>query len=373
MHNTPLHSPRGRRIIPARAGFTGPRSSRPAGTQDHPRSRGVYYDVVLIDCPPSGSSPLARGLLESFQHSQTVRRIIPARAGFTASRGPPRRRWPDHPRSRGVYGQSWATKTTVAGSSPLARGLHDSAHTGACQVGIIPARAGFTNSHAPTMSPSPDHPRSRGVYAYPTVYTHPLGGSSPLARGLHLRDDLPRSGGGIIPARAGFTPRERCAWLLLRDHPRSRGVYAPHQTGGEPPSGSSPLARGLHQLGLYCAPSWRIIPARAGFTPLSLSAHHPSPDHPRSRGVYCGVLGQDPELRGSSPLARGLHGERAGRNLPDRIIPARAGFTLADPWNPNDEPHYQTAFAFTADLALAPQSSDSAVVSQRLTRTPSEA
>ena len=55
------------------------------------------------------------------------------------------------------------------------------------------------------------------------------------------------------------------------------------------------------------------------------------------------------------------------------IIPARAGFTLADPWNPNDEPHYQTAFAFTADLVLAPQSSDSAVVSQRSTRTPSEA
>ena len=55
------------------------------------------------------------------------------------------------------------------------------------------------------------------------------------------------------------------------------------------------------------------------------------------------------------------------------IIPARAGFTLADPWNPNDEPHYQTTFAFTADLALAPQSSDSVVVSQRSTRTPSEA
>ena len=57
----------------------------------------------------------------------------------------------------------------------------------------------------------------------------------------------------------------------------------------------------------------------------------------------------------------------------ERIIPARAGFTLADPWNPNDEPHYQTAFTFTADLAPAPQSSDSAVVSQRSTRPPSEA
>ena len=76
---------------------------------------------------------------------------------------------------------------------------------------------------------------------------------------------------------------------------------------------------------------------------------------------------------GSSPLARGLPGPERNLLPLGGIIPARAGFTLADPWNPNDEPHYQTAFAFTADLVLAPQSSDSAVVSQRSTRTPSEA
>ena len=76
---------------------------------------------------------------------------------------------------------------------------------------------------------------------------------------------------------------------------------------------------------------------------------------------------------GSSPLARGLLLVPVDGQVKVGIIPARAGFTLADPWNPNDEPHYQTAFAFTADLVLAPQSSDSAVVSQRSTRTPSEA
>ena len=31
---------------------------------------------------------------------------------------------------------------------------------------IIPARAGFTTASTTTMRPSPDHPRSRGVYAY---------------------------------------------------------------------------------------------------------------------------------------------------------------------------------------------------------------
>ena len=96
-------------------------------------------------------------------------------------------------------------------------------------------------------------------------------------------------------------------------------------------------------------------------------------DHPRSRGVYPVTVTDAPDESGSSPLARGLLRIAAHVQGRLRIIPARAGFTLADPWNPNDEPHYQTAFAFTADLVLAPQSSDSAVVSQRSTRTPSEA
>ena len=80
---------------------------------------------------------------------------------------------------------------------------------------------------------------------------------------------------------------------------------------------------------------------------------------------------QDPN--GSSPLARGLHPFPGQGGSEIRIIPARAGFTLADPRNPNDELPYQAMFTFTADLALAPQSSDSAVVSQRSTTTPSEA
>ena len=92
------------------------------------------------------------------------------------------------------------------------------------------------------------------------------GGSSPLARGLRGAWLGCREGGGIIPARAGFTwlrPRPRS---LRWDHPRSRGVYpmrAPHK---QKRSGSSPLARGLHVLGFGSDDDSRIIPARAGFT-----------------------------------------------------------------------------------------------------------
>ena len=113
-------------------------------------------------------------------------------------------------------------------------------------IGIIPARAGFTDA------------------AY--VYGVATRGSSPLARGL--RD----SGLGIhfrfriIPARAGFTGERRRPAAGRQDHPRSRGVYGGESTCAWLPHGSSPLARGLPPGCGRELSSRGIIPARAGFT-----------------------------------------------------------------------------------------------------------
>ena len=205
----------------------------------------------------------------------------------------------------------------------------------AVSAGIIPARAGFTGGDELVNCHREDHPRSRGVYS-PTesmMRKPPIG----------------------------------------TDHPRSRGVYPSHYSDRSLRTGSSPLARGLRESGGAPLGDGGIIPARAGFTMRSWKCLLPLTDHPRSRGVYWWDPQASSEVGGSSPLARGLHLRQERMSPQLRIIPARAGFTLADPWNPNDEPHYQTAFAFTDDLTLAPQSSDSAVVSQRSTRTPSEA
>ena len=70
----------------------------------------------------------------------------------------------------------------------------------------------------------------------------------------------------IIPARAGFTHRRARYRSAPRDHPRSRGVYAPMVAVMVFPSGSSPLARGLHPSGRARIRRRGIIPARAGFT-----------------------------------------------------------------------------------------------------------
>ena len=76
--------------------------------------------------------------------------------------------------------------------------------------------------------------------------------------------------------------------------------------------GSSPLARGLRRLSRSRPPLGRIIPARAGFTLADDSGGCHVRDHPRSRGVY--TIIEDPRLpeKGSSPLARGLPGFSPG-------------------------------------------------------------
>ena len=358
-----------RRIIPARAGFTSKGAASSAATRDHPRSRGVYSVERHIIPAIGGSSPLARGLLSGGAVDGGADGIIPARAGFTASPALPRVGLPDHPRSRGVYSHFFIAYPThpgiiparagftglrtssrtpptdhprsrgvylqpgwshrgFEGSSPLARGLpfgsalRQRPEPGSSPLArgllaqvvgqfrhgrIIPARAGFTQQHPIERGPHPDHPRSRGVYVDPVEVEAAIDGSSPLARGLRL---LPRPGGRrgrIIPARAGFTRGWPPASSLLRDHPRSRGVYDPVTCAGPCGVGSSPLARGLRPAATTRAPLTWIIPARAGFTtPFSIPPRVFA-DHPRSRGVYPMRPATARTTGGSSPLARGLH------------------------------------------------------------------
>ena len=91
-------------------------------------------------------------------------------------------------------------------------------------------------------------------------------GSSPLARGLHAEIGRAEELGRIIPARAGFTPVDNPGDFGHEDHPRSRGVYHSTITSSPYFLGSSPLARGLLSIVVTALSQVRIIPARAGFT-----------------------------------------------------------------------------------------------------------
>ena len=314
-------------IIPARAGFTGRGMTPATRSPDHPRSRGVYGGVSSRAGALSGSSPLARGLQERLRAILPRERIIPARAGFTPLFSPRRTLGADHPRSRGVYSRSTAITGRCSGSSPLARGLR---HRRPRQQGlrrIIPARAGFTLEVGVGEGRDEDHPRSRGVYSTGEDRVSITPGSSPLARGLPTPSSGPGLPARIIPARAGFTLDEGSGRSAARDHPRSRGVYSRTTTASICSWGSSPLARGLQPVGTADDVHGGIIPARAGFTTTASSSTVSGADHPRSRGVYPCRMRTEPACHGSSPLARGLQDDEAAFEALEGIIPARAGFT----------------------------------------------
>ena len=192
---------------------------------DHPRSRGVYGARRATRGFGSGSSPLARGLLAAGGGRRALRGIIPARAGFTFLRERGHAGAPDHPRSRGVYHNERAFLAEAIGSSPLARGLRGLSVAFRGRRRIIPARAGFTAPCTRPRGRPRDHPRSRGVYEHMVPLQQALEGSSPLARGLRHHLSVVAAGARIIPARAGFTCPGLDLTDLCADHPRSRGVY----------------------------------------------------------------------------------------------------------------------------------------------------
>ena len=177
--------------------------------------------------------------------------------------------------------------------SPLARSLRGRLAGPELGGGVIPARAGFTRAHPHGHSAGQDHPRSRGVYPGEPTRLAPRCGSSPLARGLRVPHVQVQVAPGIIPARAGFTHRVCRTRCSPRDHPRSRGVYPLFTRNFVRASGSSPLARGLRATGQPVAADNRIIPARARFTHFSELHYFWDEDHPRSRGVYTTTIRKD--------------------------------------------------------------------------------
>ena len=297
----------------------------------------------------TGSSPLARGLRPERPLRRRPNRIIPARAGFTATWTPSARPSPDHPRSRGVYSPTTAFPEMVAGSSPLARGLRRLEAEVLAGDGIIPARAGFTRESSRPCPGRRDHPRSRGVYGLVRQDDPDYEGSSPLARGLPVLHEPDGTLRRIIPARAGFTTPNRAPSFTLEDHPRSRGVYRRSRRQRPRLVGSSPLARGLRRHRCPAVRPGGIIPARAGFTTRMRPSSPTSPDHPRSRGVYDGSGRPRGAVWGSSPLARGLRSLEQDADTVTRIIPARAGFTYGTEWVrdvPWDHPRSRGVYVF---------------------------
>ena len=152
-------------------------------------------------------------------------------------------------------------------------------------------------------------------------------GSSPHARGTLSPIARFETVNGIIPACAGNTLWGQSSMWPTRDHPRMRGEHNSTQSSSLVPKGSSPHARGTHNLRIVhvCDPG--IIPACAGNTAAGFTDEYIHRDHPRMRGEHAAAGGRDGGHTGSSPHARGTRLMVLSLGLCSGIIPACAGNT----------------------------------------------
>ena len=172
---------------------------------DHPRSCGANTVKRPLRNPDAGSSPLVRGQRPERRIFGSRQRIIPARAGPTKTRRPPRGGASDHPRSCGANQYAFEMTCNQEGSSPLVRGQRNRLASQRVCGRIIPARAGPTQAVALLDCIRLDHPRSCGANLRSLVAVGLAVGSSPLVRGQPCRAYHGRAAQRIIPARAGPT------------------------------------------------------------------------------------------------------------------------------------------------------------------------
>ncbi len=182
-----LHDLRGRRLIPACAGSTPAGGGKPHGRWAHPRMRGEHFTRSFDTSDWSGSSPHARGALRGVTYCTSPRRLIPACAGSTGP-GASGRPWTAaHPRMRGEHVSSYWLVCLLSGSSPHARGARGGSSSGCRRGRLIPACAGSTCRMTRSTPWRTAHPRMRGEHTPGGPGSPRSPGSSPHARGAHLR------------------------------------------------------------------------------------------------------------------------------------------------------------------------------------------
>ena len=171
------------------------------------------------------------------------------------------------------------------------------------------------------------HPRSRGEnrVSRPNVRSGP--GSSPLTRGKQVLSESHTAGLGLIPAHAGKTPPANTPRPANWAHPRSRGENCAASASRSSRRGSSPLTRGKHNERAARQLRIGLIPAHAGKTHTMHFYYLQYTAHPRSRGENLSVSHSQNMSLGSSPLTRGKLRSRAAQDSDGRLIPAHAGKT----------------------------------------------
>ena len=234
---------------------------------------------------------------------------------------------PVHPRRRGEHPTTSASPASTAGSSPQARGTHLREFPRAISPRFIPAGAGNTLYPISPAQLLTVHPRRRGEHLRLCGRLCGRIGSSPQARGTLSAHPAGADCQRFIPAGAGNTSRELSGSNLQTVHPRRRGEHTMPPEPALNVDGSSPQARGTPELPPALPPEVRFIPAGAGNTLSSCVGTNAPPVHPRRRGEHPSPGTRKSKDGGSSPQARGTLTQMSYPTARDRFIPAGAGNT----------------------------------------------
>ncbi len=239
------------------------RRDRPA----HPRAGGENTTATSSAASMTGSSPRGRGKRQAGRHEAHADRLIPARAGKTKQDAQYTGHHPAHPRAGGENELMVSKARSLWGSSPRGRGKREMLAEVPGELRLIPARAGKTKKISCHIMKSEAHPRAGGENLASEYATASFVGSSPRGRGKlqvpRARPSRPR----LIPARAGKTLSLLGGVVSRAAHPRAGGensTSAPHTCIRV---GSSPRGRGKRQLASRGWARTGLIPARAGKTP----------------------------------------------------------------------------------------------------------
>ena len=152
-----------------------------------------------------GSPPHTRGIRHGGSPLSFMTGITPAHAGNTLPHSVTIVPAPDHPRTRGEYGQRTCGQPADRGSPPHTRGILPTFVIESCFVW--------------------DHPRTRGEYVTQSVYLSDPEGSPPHTRGIPFNALSTSGESGITPAHAGNTYTYWEHLKASKDHPRTRGEY----------------------------------------------------------------------------------------------------------------------------------------------------
>ncbi len=213
------------------------------------------------------------------------------------------------------------------GSSPRGRGTQRFFRAVVNCKRIIPAWAGNTSPDCVASNDTTDHPRVGGEHFLIMLFMLCISGSSPRGRGTRADVWGVCCMGRIIPAWAGNTRSSRSEQLMQTDHPRVGGEHSETKLPVPKVCGSSPRGRGTHGRAAAEHAENRIIPAWAGNTPAQPFQQVRQPDHPRVGGEHSKAVSSKIVDYGSSPRGRGTLTERLIRQKIGRIIPAWAGNT----------------------------------------------